>query len=171
MGAGLAPTTKSTVAGWVRDRWTSDEGDALSYSRPSGRQQRRWRRKSRSQPSSEESSLPRCYSWQGRSNRILSMEHTFVFENDYPALQANISDANPDGQATSDDLFQCHSARGVCKVICFHPNSKLTLPRMSLDGHPLMSVRTWIDVFEALARTYAWVQIFEKPRRHHGMLK
>jgi UDPglucose--hexose-1-phosphate uridylyltransferase len=82
-------------------------------------------------------------------------EHTYVFDNDFPALQIDTPDAKQD-----DDIFRCHSARGVCKVICFHPNSNLTLPRMSLDDIAHV-VRTWINIFNDLSSNYAWVQIFE----------
>ena len=85
-------------------------------------------------------------------------EHTYVFENDFPALQSDIPPM--DNKSNSDDLFRCHAARGVCKVICFHPNSKLTLPRMTLDDIAHV-IRTWIEVFQDLAKQYAWVQIFE----------
>lgn len=159
MGAGLPSTTKSTVAGWVDDRWTSDERDSLSTL---GRVEDNNDDADETVDPSQAAKNPLCpgaiRGKDGQPNPLY--EHTFVFENDYPALQANIPDANPDNQEKSDDLFQCHSARGVCKVICFHPNSKLTLPRMSL-GDIAHVVRTWIDVFEELARTYAWVQIFE----------
>jgi UDPglucose--hexose-1-phosphate uridylyltransferase len=83
-------------------------------------------------------------------------EHTYVFDNDFPALLSDI----PDQQHHNDDLFQCHAARGVCKVICFHPNSKLTLPRMTLDDISYV-IKTWMDVFKDLANKYRWVQIFE----------
>ncbi|CAF0984505.1 unnamed protein product [Adineta steineri] len=87
-------------------------------------------------------------------------EHTYVFENDYPALLADIPDPKNDQNNNNDDLFQCHAARGVCKVMCFHPNSKLTLPRMTLD-HISHIVKTWIEVYRDLASQYQWVQIFE----------
>jgi UDPglucose--hexose-1-phosphate uridylyltransferase len=83
-------------------------------------------------------------------------EHTYVFENDFPAVQADI----PDGKSVNDDLFQSHAARGVCKVICFHPNSKLTLPRMTLDDIAHV-IKTWLEVFNDLSTKYQWVQIFE----------
>ncbi|CAF1244870.1 unnamed protein product [Rotaria sordida] len=85
-------------------------------------------------------------------------EHTYVFDNDFPALLSDISDDQNDNN--NDDLFRCHVARGVCKVICFHPNSKLTLPRMTLDDITYV-IKTWIDVCRDLANKYQWVQIFE----------
>jgi UDPglucose--hexose-1-phosphate uridylyltransferase len=83
-------------------------------------------------------------------------EHTYVFDNDYPSLLSDI----PEQKDINDDLFQCRAARGVCKVICFHPNSKLTLPRMTLDDIAHV-IKTWIDVFQDLASKYQWIQIFE----------
>ena len=83
-----------------------------------------------------------------------------MFENDFPALLSDIPDPPNDGKNNNDDLFQCYAARGVCKVICFHPNSKLTLPRMTLDDIAHV-IRTWMDVFQDLRSKYRWVQIFE----------
>uniref|UniRef100_A0A8C6SJ58 Galactose-1-phosphate uridylyltransferase n=1 Tax=Neogobius melanostomus TaxID=47308 RepID=A0A8C6SJ58_9GOBI len=51
---------------------------------------------------------------------------TFIFPNDFPALQ-------PDAPCPGTDqhpLFQSKAARGVCKVMCFHPRSDVTLPLM-----------------------------------------
>ncbi|CAF3027698.1 unnamed protein product [Rotaria sp. Silwood2] len=86
-------------------------------------------------------------------------EHTYVFDNDYPALLSDIHD-DENNNNNDDDLFRCHVARGVCKVICFHPNSKLTLPRMTLDDIAHV-IKTWIDVYQDLASKYQWIQIFE----------
>ena len=83
-------------------------------------------------------------------------EHTYVFENDFPSLLSEI----PESKDNNDDLFQCQPARGTCKVICFHPNSKLTLARMTLEDIAHV-VHTWLDVFRELADRYRWVQIFE----------
>ncbi|CAF5125954.1 unnamed protein product [Rotaria sp. Silwood1] len=70
-------------------------------------------------------------------------EHTYIFDNDYPALLSDIPD-DQNNNNNDDDLFRCHVARGVCKVICFHPNSKLTLARMTLDDISYV-IKTWID--------------------------
>ncbi|KAF3848887.1 hypothetical protein F7725_015384 [Dissostichus mawsoni] len=50
-------------------------------------------------------------------------DSTFLFENDFPALQPDAPD--PD----QHPLFQSKAAR-VCKVMCFHPWSDVTLPLM-----------------------------------------
>lgn len=109
--------------------------------------------------SSQQSTNPLCPgAIRGKTNqRNPFYEHTFVFDNDYPALLSDIPD---DENRDNDDLFQCHVARGVCKVICFHPDSKLTLARMALDDISHV-IKTWIDVYKDLASKYQWVQIFE----------
>lgn len=99
---------------------------------------------------------PLCPGAMRGQQRNPNYEHTFVFENDFPALQADIPEQTP----TDDDLFQSRAARGVCKVVCFHPNSKLTLPRMTLDDISHV-VRVWTDIFADLSTKYQWVQIFE----------
>ncbi|KAM3599280.1 uncharacterized protein V6R79_003033 [Siganus canaliculatus] len=81
---------------------------------------------------------------------------TFVFDNDFPALQ---SDA-PDPGSDQHPLFQSKAARGVCKVMCFHPWSDITLPLMK--KHDIVKViNKWVELIEELGTTYPWVQIFE----------
>ncbi|XP_053148915.1 galactose-1-phosphate uridylyltransferase isoform X6 [Hemicordylus capensis] len=83
-------------------------------------------------------------------------ESTFVFDNDFPALQPDA----PEPDAGDHPLFRAASAQGVCKVMCFHPWSDLTLPLMSLA-----EIRTvidkWMDIAVELGASYSWVQIFE----------
>lgn len=81
---------------------------------------------------------------------------TFVFDNDFPALQ-------PDSPEPGDDshpLFQVKGARGVCKVMCFHPWSDITLPLMPVTGIRSV-IDKWAEIMEELGPTYRWVQIFE----------
>ncbi|XP_038026394.2 galactose-1-phosphate uridylyltransferase isoform X2 [Anas platyrhynchos] len=73
-------------------------------------------------------------------------EGTFVFPNDFPALQ-------PDSPAPA-------AARGVCKVMCFHPWSDLTLPLMSLAEIRAV-IDAWAELAAELGASYPWVQIFE----------
>ncbi|CAJ0917480.1 unnamed protein product [Ranitomeya imitator] len=61
---------------------------------------------------------------------------TFIFDNDFPALQPDVPDPGPN----EHPLLQARSARGVCQVMCFHPWSDITLPLMSSD-----EVRAVID--------------------------
>ncbi|KAL4232941.1 hypothetical protein ACF0H5_007629 [Mactra antiquata] len=83
-------------------------------------------------------------------------ESTFLFTNDFPAL---LEEA-PVPDQSEDELFQCKEAKGTCQVMCFHPRSDITLPRMTLD-----EIRTvidkWAEINVDLGKKYSWVQLFE----------
>ncbi|XP_039731442.1 galactose-1-phosphate uridylyltransferase isoform X2 [Pteropus medius] len=81
---------------------------------------------------------------------------TFLFDNDFPALQPDAPNPGP----SDHPLFQAEAARGVCKVICFHPWSDVTLPLMSVPEIRAV-VDVWASVMEELGAQYPWVQIFE----------
>ncbi|NXV05302.1 GALT uridylyltransferase, partial [Cettia cetti] len=83
-------------------------------------------------------------------------EGTFVFPNDFPALQPDAPE--PDG--SDHPLFRAAPARGVCKVMCFHPWSDLTLPLMSLPEIRAV-IDAWTELATELGASYPWVQIFE----------
>ncbi|XP_021236860.1 galactose-1-phosphate uridylyltransferase isoform X2 [Numida meleagris] len=57
-------------------------------------------------------------------------------------------------------LFRAAAARGVCKVMCFHPHSDLTLPLMSLLEIRAV-IDAWAELEAELGASYPWVQIFE----------
>ncbi|XP_024918282.1 galactose-1-phosphate uridylyltransferase isoform X2 [Cynoglossus semilaevis] len=83
-------------------------------------------------------------------------DSTFVFDNDFPALQPHA----PDPGCCQHPLFQSKAARGVCKVMCFHPHSDVTLPLMKKE-EVLTVIDKWVQLVEELGTTYSWVQIFE----------
>uniref|UniRef100_A0A3B4FQX1 Galactose-1-phosphate uridylyltransferase n=1 Tax=Pundamilia nyererei TaxID=303518 RepID=A0A3B4FQX1_9CICH len=83
-------------------------------------------------------------------------DSTFVFENDFPALQPDA----PDPGSDQDPLFQSKAARGVCKVMCFHPWSDVTLPLMKKE-EVVNVIDKWAELVEELGTIYPWVQIFE----------
>ncbi|XP_063506265.1 galactose-1-phosphate uridylyltransferase isoform X4 [Pongo pygmaeus] len=83
-------------------------------------------------------------------------DSTFLFDNDFPALQPDAPSPGP----SDHPLFQAKSARGVCKVMCFHPWSDVTLPLMSVPEIRAV-VDAWASVTEELGAQYPWVQIFE----------
>ncbi|CAI5787942.1 galactose-1-phosphate uridylyltransferase [Podarcis lilfordi] len=83
-------------------------------------------------------------------------ESTFVFDNDFPALQPDA----PEPDAGDHPLFRAASARGVCKVMCFHPWSDMTLPLMSL-AEIRSVIDKWSEIAVELGASYSWVQIFE----------
>lgn len=81
---------------------------------------------------------------------------TFLFDNDFPALQPDAPDPGP----SDHPLFRAEAARGVCKVMCFHPWSDVTLPLMSVPEIRAV-IDAWASVTEELGAQYPWVQIFE----------
>uniref|UniRef100_A0A8C9WIF9 Galactose-1-phosphate uridylyltransferase n=1 Tax=Scleropages formosus TaxID=113540 RepID=A0A8C9WIF9_SCLFO len=83
-------------------------------------------------------------------------ESTFLFDNDFPALQPDA----PDPGAADHPLFQTRAARGVCKVMCFHPWSDITLPLMQVSEIKTV-IDKWAELIEELGPKYPWVQIFE----------
>ncbi|KAM9214115.1 LOW QUALITY PROTEIN: galactose-1-phosphate uridylyltransferase [Leptosomus discolor] len=83
-------------------------------------------------------------------------EGTFVFPNDFPALQPDAPEPGDSGHP----LFRAAAARGVCKVMCFHPWSDLTLPLMSLAEIRAV-IDAWAELAAELGASYPWVQIFE----------
>ncbi|XP_058028393.1 galactose-1-phosphate uridylyltransferase isoform X2 [Ahaetulla prasina] len=83
-------------------------------------------------------------------------ESTFVFDNDFPALQPDA----PEPEADDHPLLRSASARGVCRVMCFHPWTDLTLPLMSL-AEVRRVIDKWAEIAVELGASYTWVQIFE----------
>jgi len=81
---------------------------------------------------------------------------TFVFENDFAALQKQI----PNSPDSDDPLFQCKSEKGEAHVICFSPDHSKSLPELSIDAIKTV-VNTWVEQFNRLRQNYEWVQIFE----------
>jgi UDPglucose--hexose-1-phosphate uridylyltransferase len=81
----------------------------------------------------------------------------FAFENDYAALLPNA----PAGES-EPGLLHAESERGVCRVLCFHPDHSLTLANMS---HPdiVRVVEAWTEEFATLGARpeIQHVQIFE----------
>lgn len=68
-----------------------------------------------------------------------------MFQNDFPALLPNVPGPKENSE-TDDPLFRAAPARGTCRVMCFHPRSDLTLPRMSLK-----EIRLIIDRYSLLS--------------------
>lgn len=81
---------------------------------------------------------------------------TFVFENDFAALQKD----TPDAPKHNDALFQLKAERGQARVLCYSPNHSLTLPLMHISDIEAV-VDTWVEQYVELSQQYEWVQIFE----------
>uniref|UniRef100_A0A3B5KHY4 Galactose-1-phosphate uridylyltransferase n=1 Tax=Takifugu rubripes TaxID=31033 RepID=A0A3B5KHY4_TAKRU len=106
-----------------------------------------------------EPSNPLCPGNRRASGQVNSdYNSTFVFDNDFPALQPDAPD--PGEPSDQHPLFQSKAARGVCKVMCFHPWSDVTLPLMK-NQEVVEVIDKWAELVEELGSTYRWVQIFE----------
>ena len=84
-------------------------------------------------------------------------QNVFSFTNDFAALQEDIEPL-----VYSDGLFQAHSDKGICKVICFSPDHSKSLADMSVS-HIEKVVQLWIKEYSDLASKsfINYVQIFE----------
>lgn len=83
----------------------------------------------------------------------------FVFDNDYAALIPNSPEFH---NAPHGNLFRVERERGICRVVCFHPDHDLTLARMQLADIERV-VDVWAKQHEQLGRLpeIQYVQIFE----------
>jgi UDPglucose--hexose-1-phosphate uridylyltransferase len=106
---------------------------------------------------------PACYLCPGNTRAGGAVnpayESIFTFVNDYAAL---LPDA-PEVPATpSSPLLVAEPARGLCKVLCFHPDHSLTLARMTRP-EICRVVDAWAGEFEEVGGLdwIEYVQIFE----------
>jgi UDPglucose--hexose-1-phosphate uridylyltransferase len=104
---------------------------------------------------------PSCYLCPGnlRANgaRNPDYSHTFVFDNDFPALRA---DAPTKGEG--DGLIVAEGETGMCRVLCFSPRHDLTLAGMTIAEIERV-VDIWVEETITLGGLpdIASVQIFE----------
>ncbi|HWG20265.1 MAG TPA: UDP-glucose--hexose-1-phosphate uridylyltransferase [Terracidiphilus sp.] len=105
---------------------------------------------------------PKCYLCPGNEraggHRTPSYTSVFAFDNDYAAL---LPDAPAPG-ATGSPLLRAEQERGLCRVLCFHPDHSLTLPRMTVPEIEAV-VEAWTAQYVELAALpfVEHVQIFE----------
>ena len=118
----------------------------------------------RQEPESSQPYDPNCYLCPGNTRagggRNPSYSHTFVFDNDFAALQPE----NPTAQVDVDGrgLLVAQTESGICRVVCFSPRHDLTLSRMSpAELRALIDV--WVEEFQSLSRRPGinYLQIFE----------
>ncbi|XP_061943253.1 probable galactose-1-phosphate uridylyltransferase isoform X3 [Apis cerana] len=83
-------------------------------------------------------------------------ENTYSFINDFPALLESV----PSPSKSEDELFQMDAARGICKVMCFHPKSNVTIALMKISEIKEV-IKRWIFEMLELGEKWTWVQIFE----------
>lgn len=103
-----------------------------------------------------------CYLCPGnsraRGNRNPNYNSTFVFTNDFSALESDI----PDGHYEDGGLLHAISEKGTCRVMCFSPRHDLTLAELGKE-QILEVIRQWIKEYRDLgSKDYInYVQIFE----------
>jgi UDPglucose--hexose-1-phosphate uridylyltransferase len=106
---------------------------------------------------------PECYLCPGnqRAGGAVNPAYdgVFSFVNDYAAL---LPDPSGPLVALASPLLRAQPARGLCKVLCYHPDHSLTLARMTREEIRAV-VDAWIAQYEELG-AMDWirhVQIFE----------
>jgi UDPglucose--hexose-1-phosphate uridylyltransferase len=107
---------------------------------------------------------PTCYLCPGneRAGGVRNPQYasTFVFQNDFAALQQDAALARLDVQ--NKGLVVAEGEAGICRVMCFSPRHDLTLSTMEAPAIEEV-VRTWASQFAELSQI-PWVnhvQIFE----------
>jgi UDPglucose--hexose-1-phosphate uridylyltransferase len=106
---------------------------------------------------------PECYLCPGnlRAGGAVNPKYdsVFSFVNDYAAL---LPDPAQPQETSSSPLLRSQPARGLCKVLCYHPDHSLTLARMTREEiRPV--VDAWTAQYEELGGVdwIEYVQIFE----------
>ncbi len=106
---------------------------------------------------------PECYLCPGnkRAGGAVNPGYASVFSfvNDYSALLPDLPVATP---AQESPLLQAEAVRGLCKVLCFHPDHSLTLARMT-RAEIRTVVEAWTREYEEIGGLdwIEYVQIFE----------
>jgi UDPglucose--hexose-1-phosphate uridylyltransferase len=106
---------------------------------------------------------PACYLCPGNQraggHANPAYESIFKFVNDYAALLPELPAATP---APASPLLVAEPARGLCKVLCFHPDHSLTLARMT-QTEIRRVVDAWTHEYKDLSALdwIQYVQIFE----------
>ena len=106
---------------------------------------------------------PECYLCPGNKRAGGTVnpayDSVFTFVNDYAAL---LPDAPGATDETSSPLLVAEPARGLCKVVCFHPDHSLTLARMTRPEIRRV-VDAWTAEYQELGALdwIEYVQIFE----------
>jgi UDPglucose--hexose-1-phosphate uridylyltransferase len=106
---------------------------------------------------------PTCYLCPGNERaggaKTPVYDHTYIFDNDYAALLPDSPAPETEGWP---ELLRAERERGLCRVLCFHPDHSLTLARMALPDLRLV-VDAWAAQYAELGAKpeIGHVQIFE----------
>jgi UDPglucose--hexose-1-phosphate uridylyltransferase len=102
---------------------------------------------------------PTCYLCPGnrRANGQVNpdYEHTYVFTNDFAALQPD----SPD-ERMEQGLLRAEVEAGTCRVLCFSRRHDVTLAGMERSAIRRV-VDLWADQTAELGERFQWVQVFE----------
>jgi UDPglucose--hexose-1-phosphate uridylyltransferase len=107
---------------------------------------------------------PNCYLCPGNVRaggaRNPAYSGTFVFDNDFGALQPDTAHAQLDVDGRG--LLVAQTESGICRVVCFSPRHDLTLSRMS-SSEIRSLIDIWVEQFQSLGGRPGinYVQIFE----------
>ena len=115
-------------------------------------------------PSASSTYDPDCYLCPGNvragGSRNPAYAATFVFDNDFAALQPDLASVTVEGG--TNNLLIATTESGICRVVCFSPRHDLTLAQMAND-----EIAAIIDVWAKQYRTLGslpninHVEIFE----------
>lgn len=128
------------------------------------RTQRPWRGQTEKRADLPPSYDPNCYLCPGNfrvgGERNPRYPATFVFENDFPALQAEVANLTVD--EGGKNLLIATAESGCCRVICFSPRHDLTLSLMH-EAEIGMVVEVWAEQYQSLGNLphINYVEIFE----------
>ncbi|HEV2322458.1 MAG TPA: UDP-glucose--hexose-1-phosphate uridylyltransferase [Terracidiphilus sp.] len=106
---------------------------------------------------------PQCYLCPGnpRAGGAVNPNYdsVFSFVNDYAAL---LPEPQPEPAPPASPLLVSAPARGLCKVLCFHPDHSLTLARMTRPEIRVV-IDAWASEYEHIAALnwIRYIQIFE----------
>lgn len=109
---------------------------------------------------------PNCYLCPGNTraggHRNPKYNGVFVFDNDYAALLPDVPEFSDANDIPQDDLLRAEPERGICRVVCFHPDHYLTLARMQPQDIQRV-VEAWTTQTAELSQQpeVNYVQIFE----------
>ena len=123
------------------------------------------------EPEPVQSYDPDCYLCPGNARagsvRNPAYSHTFVFNNDFAALQPETPEVQIDIEEKG--ILVARAERGICRVVCFSPRHDVTLSRMS-PGEIRGLIDVWVEQYQDLGRQPGinYVQLFENRGKMMG---